>query len=62
MNEFEKIVRSLTDKCGICKLHAECYLCNFYNEFICKGLGGTCKNITKCQAVFESEKANKWRF
>lgn len=59
MNEFEKLAHDLVNKYVICKLHAECYLCNFYNEFICEKLGGKCENVTKCQCIFEAEKATK---
>ena len=54
--EFENEQKRLSSTHNISRLHAECYMCNFEDEYICVKHNGDCKHIDICRSIYEKEK------
>lgn len=53
--DFIKEAENLVNRYPIYKEHAECYLANFIDEYICKNFTNGCKNYMMCQMIEKCE-------
>lgn len=48
---FNKKANELSDKYNIDKIHAECFLVNYEDNYICKEYNGGCDGINICRRI-----------
>ena len=54
-SKFEKEMNRLASTYGITDIHAECYMCNYEDKFICREYNNGCESMDKCKEIFEKE-------
>lgn len=53
--EFEKEKNRLASIYNISEIHADCYLCNYGDTFICHEFNNGCDCVEKCKSIYEKE-------
>ena len=49
----------LISRHNITKLHAECYMCNFGDPYLCYEYNGGCKSRKQCESIYKKEMSDK---
>lgn len=58
LTEFKKDAQKLVTQYSIMLCHAECYLVNFEDEYICHKHDGGCEKVGQCMCIRENELKN----
>ena len=56
-NLLEKEKNKLASTYNITNVHAECYLCNYKDKYICTEFNGGCDSLDKCSSIYEKEQS-----
>ncbi len=56
IKDFKEESKKLSSAYGITETHADCFLCNYEDRYICNEYNGVCKSLAKCKEIYGKER------